>query len=383
MQFTCKLKVILLLNLQILLSIVNSLAVNLSRSSEISLLTCSSGDELYSTFGHSAVLVRDDSLLLNLVFNYGTFDFDTPNFYLKFINGDLNYMLSVTEYPRFQRSYAREGRRVVKHVLRLNLEEKQAIWDFLSVNIQPENRFYRYDFFFDNCATRIRDVVFDLKNIDKSEFTNTNGSTFRDYLHTCASLSTWSSQGVDLVLGIRSDYQATNYDRAFVPAYLDSLFFEADLIEKSTELLPQKSVNSLFPFIYRPFQASIWLLIIAVLITLLERRFNRHFKVFDVILFLAAFVVSFLLWYLWLFTKHYVCGVNINILWASILYLPIVVMLFVKKAAKPMRILCQLNCLFLVVFVLLSIFGVQYPPTMTYPIAATLFLRNMLIVRSR
>lgn len=383
MQFTCKLKLFTLLCLFFLVYSVNLIAVNLSNSSEISLLTCSSGDELYSTFGHSAILVRDDSLQLNLVFNYGTFDFDTPNFYLKFINGDLNYMLSVTEYPRFLRSYAREGRQVVRNVLRLNKEERQALWDFLCINIQPENRFYRYDFFFDNCATRIRDVVFDLKHIDKNEFTNTNGSTYRDYLHTCASLSTWSSQGVDLVLGIRSDFQASSYDRAFVPAYLDSLFHEADLIENTSILLPQKSVNSPSPFIYRPFSASIWLLLIALFVTFLERRVHSYCKFFDVVIFMAAFVVSVLLWYLWLFTKHYVCGVNINILWASILYLPIIVMLFIKKTAKPLRILCQLNCLFLVAFILLSIFGVQYPPSMTYPIAATLFMRNLLIIRKR
>ena len=118
--------------------------VNLSESANISLLTCDAGDELYSTFGHSALHVNDDSLGINVVFNYGTFDFDTPNFYMKFTNGNLDYLLSTSSYTNFLISYKYENRSVKESILKLNASEKQQLWERLVTNAQPENRAYRY-----------------------------------------------------------------------------------------------------------------------------------------------------------------------------------------------------------------------------------------------
>ena len=121
----------------------------------VSLLTCSSGGELYTAYGHSAIRVTDANLGLDVVFNYGTFDFDTPFFYLNFLNGTLDYMLSTSNYDRFLHSYQRERRGVVENELILSNSQRELIERLLIENLSPENRFYRYDFTF-NLGKRFR-----------------------------------------------------------------------------------------------------------------------------------------------------------------------------------------------------------------------------------
>jgi hypothetical protein len=133
----------------------------LSDQAVISLITADPGEELYSLFGHSAIRVKDTVNNQDLVFNYGTFNFNTPNFYMKFTRGKLLYMLSIQQFDRFKRSYEYEKRDLKEQILNLTQDQKQAIFQFLLWNYQPENRYYKYDFFFDNCATRIRDVFID------------------------------------------------------------------------------------------------------------------------------------------------------------------------------------------------------------------------------
>jgi len=128
-------------------------------SAKVSLLTCSPGSELYSKFGHSAIRVYDPYEGTDIVFNYGLFDFNTPNFYLKFIRGKLPYQLGIQRFYNFMWDYQSEGRKVVETPLMLDLAAQRKLLDFLEYNYRPENRQYPYDFFFDNCASRIRDVV--------------------------------------------------------------------------------------------------------------------------------------------------------------------------------------------------------------------------------
>ncbi len=134
-------------------------AFTLSPEAEISLLTCSPGNELYSLFGHTAIRVKDPAARFDRVFNYGTFDFDTPYFYLKYARGLLPYQLSHTDYRYFLHAYREEGRSVYEQRLRLDSLQKQRLLDILTENYRPENRSYLYNFLFDNCTTRSRDVI--------------------------------------------------------------------------------------------------------------------------------------------------------------------------------------------------------------------------------
>jgi hypothetical protein len=126
---------------------------------QVSLLTCDPGDELYSAFGHNAIRVLDKNSGQDFVFNYGTFDFNVPFFYVKFTQRTLDYMLSVTTFDRFLMEYNYNRRGVREQILDLSPEQTMEMYKFLQINYLPQNRFYRYDFFYDNCATRIRDAM--------------------------------------------------------------------------------------------------------------------------------------------------------------------------------------------------------------------------------
>ena len=352
----------------------------LSEQSRISLLTCSSGDMLYSVFGHSAVRVTDDSLHIDIVFNYGTFDFDTPYFTIKFMNGDLDYMLASTTYQRFMRSYTRENRDVYEGLLNLTLPEKQELWSYLVWNIQPANRAYRYDFFFDNCATRIRDILFRLKGIEyKDENDAQSYISYRDYIHSHLPEYTWTAQGIDLLLGAKTDRPANAFARAYLPVYLDSLFIDYNIISKQEQILVgdvvtyADSANSIFTA-----DMLGWLLIVlSVLFTAIDLLKHRYTRWFDVLFFTVCALLSLLLWYLWLFTKHVVCSYNANVLWASVLYFPIIVAIIKNKfTSKPISCMIALNVLFLIAFIMLSCLNIQDTASMSVEVAFALLLRN-------
>ncbi|MCQ2204786.1 MAG: DUF4105 domain-containing protein [Bacteroidales bacterium] len=365
----------------------------LSSNARISLLTCSSGDELYSVFGHSAIRVYDDSLGIDVVYNYGTFDFNTPNFYLKFMNGDLKYMMSLSSFKRFMAIYNYEGRAVREGILQLDSVQRKQLWDFLNWNILPENRYYRYDFFFDNCATRIRDIVFNVKAITENDIRNNeslgsnSSKTFRDYIHSYVPEFTWTAQGIDLLLGMKTDDKADVYDRAYLPAYLDSLFINTNVISEETELLKRRDSSINDSFYFSPDMFGWLLLLISVAITIYEIRNKRYFKYFDILFFISCALLSLLFWYLWLFTKHSVCSSNLNVLWASVLYIPMSIMLFRSLnrysnfSSKSMMSMSVLNILFLTAYVLLSFIGVQDTASMTIPISFALIIRNIELIR--
>ena len=133
-------------------------ARDLSDSSRVTLLTVAPGDELYSAFGHTGIRVTDYKNNFDVVFNYGTFDFNQPGFYTNFIKGKMRYMISTDRFDNFMDAYIYEKRSVTEQELNLTTSDKQKIFAFLYNNALPENREYYYDFFWDNCATRPRDV---------------------------------------------------------------------------------------------------------------------------------------------------------------------------------------------------------------------------------
>ncbi len=382
----CKLKhfvaSLLLVNIAFL-----SQAEQLSSTSRISLLTCSAGDELYTCFGHSALRVCDDSLGIDLVFNYGTFDFQTPNFYMKFVNGELDYMLSASDFMRFTRVYNRENREVVEHELDFSLSERQRAWELLCENYLPENRFYRYDFFFDNCATRIRDLVFTAKDLSASDFRRPLDVSFRDCLHECIDRKSLATQGIDIVLGVRTDKNVDVYSRAFLPIYLDYLFTEAGLIAKSSvivERLTTKSNESVSIADWFTVDNVLWCLIAVALtvtclvVCLLERINWRYYMVFDCILFGIVGLFSLFLWYTSCITHHAAMRYNPDLLWASIFHLPMLIF-FVRGKKKIANSLFLFNIWCLFTFICLA-FMLDYA-YISCVIAAILMLRNLLIFR--
>ncbi|MGM0650771.1 MAG: DUF4105 domain-containing protein, partial [Bacteroidota bacterium] len=199
----------------------------LSEKSEISLLTCAPGEQLYSVFGHTAIRVSDPEEEVDMVFNYGTFDFNTPFFYLKFGHGSLDYLLSVSSFKQFMREYFVGSRSVWEQELNMKLSEKKQLFRDLKVNAKPENRAYQYDFFYDNCATRVRDILLEQHENKKLTFRNADKAgnvTFREAIHPYLETKPWTKIGIDLILGIPADESTDSLSIMFLPDHLMDQF---------------------------------------------------------------------------------------------------------------------------------------------------------------
>ena len=197
-----------------------SAQLRLSDSAYASILTCGAGEEFYTSFGHTAIRVYDPAIHLDLVYNYGTFDFDTPHFYWTFTLGKLNYCLSRTSFDAFMFEYRTEGRAVWEQRLRLTNQEVNNLFVMLETNYLPEYRYYKYDFFRDNCATRVRDMVRDClchRSLSPECTADTNRS-YRNILYRSTERTLlWWRLGIDMALGVRCDQRCSNYEYMFSP----------------------------------------------------------------------------------------------------------------------------------------------------------------------
>lgn len=290
----------------------------ISHGTQFSLLTASPGTELYSVFGHSALRVDDPVSGIDEVYNYGTFDFNTPNFYLQFIRGQLLYQLSVTSFSQFLREYESEQRAVYEQVLNLTLDEKQRIYAFLQINRKPENKSYLYDFFYDNCATRIRDLVDDHLSVDWGEDPFPGPArSFRDMLHPYLSNKPWASFGIDLALGLPADRIATPWHYMFLPDEMFVAFAQAHhndgrpLVGPGSVVLQETLQKSGSSFLTPA--ATMWGLLLIGLLSLLNIRWSR---LFNQVFFVALGVTGLVVVLLWVFSNHESTNQNMNLLWA-------------------------------------------------------------------
>ncbi|RMF56242.1 MAG: DUF4105 domain-containing protein, partial [Calditrichaeota bacterium] len=303
---------------------------NLSPQSRISLLTISPGDELYSTFGHSAIRIVDPVYHMDRVYNYGTFSFDEPWFYLKFARGQLDYQLSAYPYGYADMVYRQEKRSVVEQILGLTLKQRNDVYHFLEINYLPENRKYRYDFFFDNCATRIRDVFKTVLGDSLEYFLNpTRKLTFRQYLDLYLKNHPFSDFGIDLGLGARADRIASPWEAMFLPDFLYESFDKATivingekkpLVVKRNTLLwydvPERKQKAL------PYPSIIfWMLLVFTLLLSLGNYRGIQFvrkleKILDTLLYSSIGLLGILILLLWFATDHKVTPENWNLLWS-------------------------------------------------------------------
>ena len=189
----------------------------------ISLLTVSPGEELYSTFGHSALRIVDSVSNTDIVYNWGTFNFDEPGFYSKFMRGKLHYYLSSDEFSSFRDANKEDHRGMIEQVLNLSCTEKLKMAALVYKNLQPENKYYKYDFLFDNCTTRIRDLL--EKAVDSPVHYSQvvkQKTRFRQLIHVYLDNNDkqWGKFGIDLLLGSKTDAIMSEREVMFLPDYL-------------------------------------------------------------------------------------------------------------------------------------------------------------------
>lgn len=365
--------------------------LTLSPQAEISIITCGRGtEEVYIAFGHSAIRVVDPVNKIDYAYNYGVFNFSQPNFYLNYTKGLLLFNLGVYDYADFVNAYVYYNRWVSEQILQLSPTQKQAVYNYLEWNALPENETYRYDYFYNNCANKVRDVFVEVLK-DSLRFDHsyiTTNYTIRDLTDLYLKDQPWGDLGIDICLGLPMDKKASPYEYMFIPDYLASSFDHAtnkingaDLpmvklkkqVYVSVPMDPSK--NALHPWwILGGFFFITWGL------SWYDWKRKKATLWFDAIFFGALGIVGTLLLGLWLGTDHQAAAKNFNLLWALPTHL-IVLSIFSKKM-RPLLRKYFLGVTALTVLLLLSwSFLPQQMHIFLLPVVAALGLRSFVLSR--
>ena len=289
----------------------------------VSLLTCTPGDELYSIFGHSALRVTDSSSVSDIVFNYGTFNFDDPGFYIKFIRGKLLYYVSTADFDSFKFEYQSTNRGMTEQVLNLNAAQKIELLHFVYNNAKEQNRYYQYDFFLDNCTTRLRDIIVKYKtNYPPLKPVMPANTRFRQAIHEYLDKGGkyWSKLGIDLLLGAPTDAVMTTAQSEFLP---DNLMKALDNSNQNHQLVV--STSTLYSFTPDTNKQSFFtpMVVFSILLILIVAiSFSRNKKAiiflngFDGLLFFLTGALGILFVFMWTDTDHSMVKNNFNLIWA-------------------------------------------------------------------
>lgn len=312
-------------------------------SIEISLLTCTPHDEIYSLYGHTAIRYQDKMKGLDLAINYGVFSFQKPNFILRFVFGHTDYEMGILNFDDFCKEYIYYGAKVTQQTLNLSRKEKLSIISALQKNYEPANRVYRYNFFYNNCTTKARDII--EENIDGRIIYNNKideKGTFRNIIHSCNEEHRWARFGNDLLLGVKADMKTTRCDQQFLPANLQRDFGSA-VIEQNGKSIPLVTKTSIvvnattlnieskvhhFP---TPTTCAciIFIFILASCIT--ERFMKRKFYVVDALFMLLCGVAGVVLFAM-LFSLHPTTSTNLQIILLN--PIPLILIFFCIKNRK-------------------------------------------------
>ncbi|TXD49141.1 DUF4105 domain-containing protein [Polaribacter sp. IC073] len=369
----------------------NNAQVHLSVYSEISIVTAGPGEELYEKFGHSAIRIKDPLLKLDLIYNYGIFDFNAPNFYSNFAQGKMYYLLARYDFKYFLASYKKDKRWLKQQVLNLNQTEKQQFFVYLENNALAENATYLYDPFFDNCASKLKDITQTilnedvLLNSDKIE----NNKTLRGLMNQEIYWNTWGNFGINLIAGTILDEKRNQLSYTYLPDYLYKTFENGkikngekliDLVKREDVLLNfDETDNSSSAF--HPFTVFTFLLLLVVFITYKDFKNNKRTKYLDFIIFFTTGLIGVIITYLWIFSSHKTAPNNFNILWAFLPNLFVAFLILKEKARKWLQKYILILLLFLMIIPILWILGVQIFPVAVMPLLVLFFIRYVFLYK--
>ena len=301
--------------------------VQLSGQANISVLTMGPGQSLFDSFGHSAIRLKDQPLGIDVIYNYGVYDFSDPNFYPKFAMGKLRYLLDRKPTEGFLKNYIEDNRWVKEQVLALSTAEVQELFIFLENNLKPENRAYDYDFFYDNCATKIPQIINTTIpggiKIDSAFIANPK--TFRSLVQENVHWNTWGSFGMDIGIGSVTDRTATAYEHMFLPANvylaLKTATKQANgassaLVKESKDLYINAPVALQSDGVLSPLAVFGILAAFILWITFIDSKKQKRSKWLDVSLAVITGIAGIILALLWFATEHTTTANNYNVLWA-------------------------------------------------------------------
>jgi len=349
----------------------------------ISLLTGSPGEELYSTFGHSALRIKDSLNNEDIVYNYGTFDFGEPGFYTKFIRGKLMYYLSTEDFNLFKESFLQEKRGITEQVLNLSCNEKQKMIQLLQKNLMGENKFYKYDFLFDNCTTRLRDLLEKAADsaVHFTEIVEKNTS-FRDHIFEYMDYNDhqWTKLGMDILLGNKTDVIMGNREVMFLPDYLLRGFDSAKVgsqhvVESKDNVLSFPEANKVQKnlFTHPLFIFSFLLILIVVMSYSKSEVVRKILNGFDGFLFFITGLAGLLMLFMWVGTDHVVCRNNYNLLWAWPTH--VIAAFFIHSQKKRLRRYLLITAIIYSLLLLVWFFLPQPLSTSLIPIILLMIFR--------
>lgn len=370
--------------------------LSFSDSASISIITCSPGQEVYAKFGHSGIRVSDPVNNKDLIFNYGIFSFDTENFYYKFVKGETDYFLGVHPTDFFLPEYKNRNSMVWEQVLNLTVTEKRRIINALLENYKPENRMYRYNFVFDNCATRPRDKV--LNSIDGHVmFHNTSeAKTFRQWVGVYVGNDSWVKFGIDLVFGMDADKSVSQYESMFLPEVLMNEFQMAQVVNMSTKetrnLVASKNVLVNVEteqleegsWMTKPLAIFLVVMLVVVLLSAFEINNKHYYKILDSTLLMVTGITGIIVFYLMFVSSHPLVKYNLNILWLNPLNVVAAILIWSKRFRIPMFIYQIVNIGLLILALIAFALSFQNFNVASFPLIVMILVRySSWVVRTK
>lgn len=357
-------------------------------SVRFSLLTCSPGTEVYELYGHTAIRYQNIKSGLDIVLNYGIFDFNTPNFLYRFVRGETDYQLGITFFSYFKREYESRGSSVVQQTLNLTPDEAFKLDSILRENYLPENRVYRYNYFYDNCTTRARDRIEDAVNGRIFYPVEDVKMSFRDWIHRCTAEYPWAELGADLCLGSEADIPIDTRLQMFIPANLESAFRVAyikgdsgvvrKLVSEEKEIISASPRVAEEEFPLSPMQVALILVTFILLWSFVEWRCGRIFWGLDIVLFALQGVAGCIVAFLFFFSVHPTVGSNYLLIIFNpipLFYLPIMICNIRKRRKDWYDIL---NIVVLTLFISFLVVIPQKISLVVVPLALSLLIRSVI-----
>ena len=315
-------KGLLYIVLTFILSVVNATVGAQSMTNpdriQISLLTCSPGKEVWAQYGHTAIRYYDKESGEDLAINYGIFSLDQTYFIPRFVLGMTDYRMGVQPMDMFLAQYSYEGRGVVEQVLNLSAEDKEVIYKALQENMKPENVVYRYNYFFDNCTTRARDMLVNHLHGKVVYPPAEENATFRSMIHKWNNKYEWAQFGEDLLLGVNADRKTTKSEQQFLPENLRSDFDKAKyngkpLVKETNVLLDAETevVEPVFPL--SPLSIALIFAVISLVMMLFSYRRQQVYWAWDLALMLTSGLMG-IIFFVMIFSQHPCVSLNFILL---------------------------------------------------------------------
>ena len=348
---------------------------------KISILSIGEGPSLVDAFGHTAIRVKDAQLKNDIVFNFGVYDFNSPNFYSNFVKGRPEYKLAIQNYSNLIQNYIRQKRYIVEHQLNLDQNSTKIIIDLLVEKLNDP--YYIYDYFRDNCTTRAADIVIDKTNnkFKDDKLESEAILTYRDLIHRKINENSWAALGIDLCLGAIIDKKINTRETFFLPEnlmnYLD--LYEGDIIKRNIIYSPESEISYL-ENLPSPLLINLILSLIIVAITIFNFKSNKWNKSLDSLIFLISGSIGILIIYLWFFSNHFAGAQNFNFLWAFPLNFALIFAIYKNKIPNWSIGYIKLLIILIILLFLHWTTGVQKYNLTLLPIFVALLIRYSFLV---